>query len=85
MNLASLLSFLEDNSGGTSSMRVLVVAIVAAVLGVWVFACVKAGGEVPMSDQSFNILMLALGAKFAQRAIEKPAAAAPAAPGQNVT
>ena len=62
---------LEDNQGGTSSMRVLMIVWGIGVFGVWCYASIHTGGLVPIPESVITILLGTSVAKVVQRFGEK--------------
>lgn len=79
---AFLNSMLEDNSGGYSTMRVLLVLVVLSVLVVWVSASFRApSGTIP--ELPTNVLAFVgsfVAAKAVQRFGEQPVVEPPTTP-----
>jgi hypothetical protein len=68
----SLRSILEDNAGGLSSIRVLMLCWSVAVIGAWVFVAIttRALPDIPSGVITFTGMVI--GGKVAQRFGEQP-------------
>jgi hypothetical protein len=66
-----LLEFLEDNSGGLSSSRCLMLLWGIVTLGIWAYVSVHTGVLVSIPEPSVTILLGLVGFKTVQRFGEK--------------
>lgn len=66
-----LLGALEDNAGGLSSSRCLMLVWGVVVLGVWAYISIHTGGLVSIPSEAVTILLGLVGFKTVQRFGEK--------------
>lgn len=66
-----LLSILEDNSGGLSSLRVIVLAWALGILVVWVACSIQSGAAQPIPESVVVLFSAGVAGKVAQRGLEK--------------
>jgi hypothetical protein len=66
-----LKEILEDNSGGTSSSRVLMLVWGIGVFAVWCYASIHTGGIVPIPESVITVLLGTTAIKAVQRFGEK--------------
>lgn len=67
-----LSSFLEDNSGGFSSMRLYGLLWTVFLLFVWTFNCIKTNTIAPIPMEIISLYLGVVGLKTVQRFGEKP-------------
>lgn len=73
--MKTLLTLLQDNSGGLSSMRATMVAIIGYMLVSRIIAQITTGVVPPWSEEDKWIIGIVLAAKSHQRGKEQPEAA----------
>ena len=61
---------LSDNDGSLSTIRLVVLAIVAAVLGNWVYLTIHTGQQQTLDWSSITLVLGAMGVKVAQKPFE---------------
>lgn len=61
----------EDNSGGTSSMRVAFLATLAIIIGVWAYVCICKTEIIAPPDSAVTLVLGLATAKAVQRFAEK--------------
>lgn len=67
-----LIEILQDNSGGASSTRVILLVCFIGVVAVWAGLSIKAGSMQPIPDGITTILGIVMSGKVIQRFGEKP-------------
>lgn len=73
-DMKDALSFLQDNSGGTSMMRVLALLIIGQLIASKVMAQVMTGEPQPWTYEDIGLVLAVLGCKAHQRGKEEPGA-----------
>lgn len=68
--MSNILSFLNDDDGNQSSMRIIVFLIIACVLFNWTFLTVKTGAWIKLDIESIMMVLGSMGFKAVQKNIE---------------
>ncbi len=63
-------SFLKDDDGNASSMRVMSFATVMILMVTWAYVCISTGTLVSFGKEELGLLMIAFGAKGYQKGQE---------------
>lgn len=67
----TLLSTLEDQAGGTSTTRVVLLLLIIGVLAPWIYVSIATQKLQPLPESVVTLVGMALAAKVAQRPMEK--------------
>ena len=71
--MSNITTFLEDNSGGLSMMRLVFFVWGIGLFVVWSYMCINTGGIITLPTEIITLFLGLSTAKVVQRGLEKPA------------